>query len=268
MTLDNPDTLILNLTFLGTVGIAFLMFLVLFLLGVITLVLAGIGRLAAVALMALFGWHAREETLPLNHLGGVPGRTSGGAPSPDSGAAPATVSSAGVSSTADTTVGSTPDTKARKPPREWRALKTARREPPRPAPDWARAVAEADARALAKARVEAPPIQPTGYGAPPARGTGGSVTKVAPLVEAAVDRGYPGQAAPGSSAKPGLPAPIAALDTGSLASRTRLVFQLQPASPPQPASLSGPKQPVKDAVNGNSGVAGTGKTAHTSERNS
>ncbi|MFP5311043.1 MAG: hypothetical protein ACLGH7_01300, partial [Actinomycetes bacterium] len=53
--MENPDTLVLNLTFLGTMGVALLMFLVLFLLGVITLVLAGLGRLAAVLLMTLFG---------------------------------------------------------------------------------------------------------------------------------------------------------------------------------------------------------------------
>ena len=68
--MENPDTLILNLTFLGTVGMAFLMFLVLFLLGVITLVLAGIGRLAAVTLMAVFGRRSRKESLPLVRLGG------------------------------------------------------------------------------------------------------------------------------------------------------------------------------------------------------
>src|SRR5215217_1241333 len=67
---ENPDTLILNLTFLGTVGMAFLMFLVLFLLGVITLVLAGIGRLAAITLMALFGRRSRSENLPLIRFGG------------------------------------------------------------------------------------------------------------------------------------------------------------------------------------------------------
>lgn len=254
MTLDNPDTLILNLTFLGTVGIAFLMFLVLFLLGVITLVLAGIGRLAAVALMALFGWHAREETLPLSHLGGAAGRTSSGTSGRAPGAAPTPAPGAEATSTADTTVGGAPDIQAPKPPREWRTLKPARREPPRPAPDWARAVAEADARAMAKARAEAPAIQPTGHEAPPAGGTGGSVTKVAPLVEAAVDGGYPVQATPRSFTKPQLPAPMSALDTGSLASLT------QPVSPPQP------EHPVKDAVKGTSGGAGTGKTPNTSQR--
>src|SRR5215217_714533 len=129
---ENPDTLILNLTFLGTVGMAFLMFLVLFLLGVITLVLAGIGRLAAVTLMALFGRRSRREN-------------------PKPGRAPrdwrAALKPARLRGALRTAVVHHP------------ALAAARREPPVLAEDWASAVAEADARAMARARAAAPEIK-------------------------------------------------------------------------------------------------------------
>jgi len=67
------STIALNLTFFGTLGLAFLMFFVLFLLVVATLVLAGVGRLVALTVMALFGRLHRSETLPLVRLTGQAG---------------------------------------------------------------------------------------------------------------------------------------------------------------------------------------------------
>ena len=196
--MESPDTLILNLTFLGTMGVAFLMFLVLFLLGVITLVLAGLGRLCAVLLMALFGRRPRSESLPLV-------RFSGG---------------------------------ARKTPRDWRAalkpghvksslrtavehhpaLTAARREPPVLAEDWASAVADADARAKARARAAAPHIKLSVRDLPDPQVPAEKVAEVAPLVESALDNSRPSREMPRSFKKPHVPQPLAPLDTGSLVS--------------------------------------------------
>jgi hypothetical protein len=223
----NPDTLILNLTFLGTVGMAFLMFLVLFLLGVITLVLAGIGRLAAVTLTALFGRRSRTENIPLARLGGA-SRT------------------AHDDDSAGAFGGSTPGktSKPSRPPRDWRAslkpahlrsvlrtavvhhpaLTAARREPPVLAEDWASAVAEADARALARARAAAPVIRLSVRDLPDPNVPADQVVEVAPLVESALDDHRP---SPRSFTKPQVPQPLSPLDTGSL------------------VSLSGPAQVLK-----------------------
>jgi hypothetical protein len=69
----DSTTIALNLTFFGTLGLAFLMFFGLFLLVVATLVLAGVGRLVALTVMALFGRLPRNETLPLVRLTGQAG---------------------------------------------------------------------------------------------------------------------------------------------------------------------------------------------------
>lgn len=216
--MENPDTLILNLTFLGTVGMAFLMFLVLFLLGVITLVLAGIGRLAAVALMALFGRRSRDESVPLVRLGGPfnagpDGGTSVSAAGPAGGGVPAVV--------------------------RHLALTAARREPPVLAEQWASAVAEADARAVARARAAAPDIKLSVRDLPDPRVPADKVVEVAPLVESALDTHGAGRV-PRSFEKTQAPRPLSPLDTGSL------------------VSLSGPVQAVKGASSKNSSARGTG----------
>jgi hypothetical protein len=226
---ENPDTLILNLTFLGTVGMAFLMFLVLFLLGVITLVLAGIGRLTAVTLMALFGRRFRRENLPLFRFGrqATPMSDDGG---PSTGENPA----------------------PGRPPRGWRgalkparlrkalrtavvhhpALAAARREPPVLAEDWASAVAEADARAMARARAAAPEIKLSVRDLPDPHVPAEKVVEIAPLVESKLDDPRHAHVAR-SFKKQELPQPLSPLDTGSL------------------VSLSGPVQVLKGrATNG------------------
>ena len=254
--MENPDTLILNLTFLGTVGMAFLMFLVLFLLGVITLVLAGIGRLAAVALMALFGRHPRNESVPLVRLGG-PSRTG-----PDGGTS---VSAAGP---AGGGVPAAKAPKAKRQRRDWRsalkpahvrsalstavvrhpALTAARREPPVLAEDWASAVAEADARAMARARAAAPEIKLSVRDLPDPRVPADKVVEVAPLVESALDTHGPGRV-PRSFKKTQAPRPLSPLDTGSL------------------VSLSGPAQAVKGASSKSSAAKGPAADRPTSRGN-
>ena len=54
--MEDPTTIALNLTFFGTLGVAFFMFLGLFLVFAATLVLAGIGRLAAVVVLSVAGF--------------------------------------------------------------------------------------------------------------------------------------------------------------------------------------------------------------------
>ncbi|MFF1252548.1 hypothetical protein ACFVYC_08640 [Pseudarthrobacter sp. NPDC058329] len=223
--MENPDTLILNLTFLGTVGMAVLMFLVLFLLGVITLVLAGLGRLAAITLMALFGRRATRESIPRVRLAG-PARTRHDDGTPPGAAGPPAAGPPAVK---------TP--KPKRPPRDWRgalkpanlrsALRTAvvhhpavtaaRPVPPVLAEDWASAVAEADARAMARARAAAPEIKLSVRDLPDPRVPADKVVEVAPLVESALDNHRPGRV-PRSFKKAQAPRPVTPLDTGSLVS--------------------------------------------------
>ncbi len=75
--MGDSTTIALNLTFFGTLGLAFLMFFGLFLLVVATLVLAGVGRLVALTLMAIFGKLPRNETLPLVRLTGTASSAAG-----------------------------------------------------------------------------------------------------------------------------------------------------------------------------------------------
>jgi hypothetical protein len=56
---EDPTTIALNLTFFGTLGVAFVMFLGLLTVFVATLVIAGIGHLAAFTTMAVAGGVAR-----------------------------------------------------------------------------------------------------------------------------------------------------------------------------------------------------------------
>ena len=81
--MGDSTTIALNLTFFGTLGLAFLMFLGLFLLVVATLVLAGLGRLMVLTVLALFGRLPKHESLPLFRL-----TVELGTPSHDDDAAP------------------------------------------------------------------------------------------------------------------------------------------------------------------------------------
>lgn len=230
--MENPDTLILNLTFLGTVGVAFLMFLVLFLLGAITLVLAGLGRLVAAVLMALFGRRSRKDSLPLVRFTGPSASRQGTASDGGAGAA----STAGPARTR--LLARAFRKRPGKAPRDWRtalkpahlkaslrtavghhpALTAARREPPVLAEDWAAAVADADARAKAKARAAAPEIKLSVRDLPDPQVPAEEVAEVAPLVESALDNSRPSRELPRSFKKPQVPHVLGPLDTGSLVS--------------------------------------------------
>ncbi|MDT0197302.1 hypothetical protein Q9R30_18300 [Arthrobacter sp. AB6] len=262
--MENPDTLILNLTFLGTVGVAFLMFLVLFLLGVITLVLAGLGRLAAVLLLALFGRGTGNESLPLVRLTAPAGSQQGPGRAADDGAGAASAARRPRPGLLVRAFRRRPE----KTPRDWRtalkparlksslrtavehhpALAAARREPPVLAGDWAAAVADADARAKARARAAKPQIKLSVRDLPDPRVPAEKVAEVAPLVESALDTSRPSRELPRSFKKPQAPHPLAPLDTGSLASLSGPAHMIKAAERDKGAGTTGPaskgKQPL------------------------
>ncbi|YCH07166.1 hypothetical protein ACTAQJ_19020 [Arthrobacter sp. alpha11c] len=70
--MEDPTTLAINLTYLGTVGMAILMFLGLGLVIIITLVVAGVGRLVSVILLAMIGVFPKKETVTIVHLPPAP----------------------------------------------------------------------------------------------------------------------------------------------------------------------------------------------------
>ncbi|UXM91354.1 hypothetical protein [Paenarthrobacter sp. JL.01a] len=71
--MEDPTTLAINLTYLGTLGLAVLMFLGLGLVIIITLVVAGVGRLISVILLALIGIFPKKDNTPIVHLPAQPG---------------------------------------------------------------------------------------------------------------------------------------------------------------------------------------------------
>jgi hypothetical protein len=215
--MEHPDTLVLNLTFLGTVGVALLMFGVLFLLGVITLVLAGLGRLAAVVLMALFGRVPRQRD---------PARFTG--PSAEAAPARTPFRERAAALRPDRLKESLRSAVVRHP-----KLAAARPEPPVLAEDWASAVAEADKRAQARARAAAPDIKLSVRDLPDPAVPADKVGQVAPLVESALHNHRPPHELPRSFKKPQPPHPVPPLDTGSL------------------VSLAGPGQVLKDKAQEN-----------------
>ncbi len=91
--MEDPTTLAINLTYLGTLGLAVLMFLGLGLVVIITLVVAGVGRLVSVILLALIGIFPKKDTTPIVHLpprpAYVPDPVIGGAEESAPAAAPA-----------------------------------------------------------------------------------------------------------------------------------------------------------------------------------
>lgn len=198
--MEDPTTIALNLTFFGTVGVAFVMFIGMFILFMVTLVIAGVGRLAALIVMALFGRFPGNDTIEVVRLP-VGSQSS-------AGAAPDEAPEARQERPAKNPKTPRPAREPR-PPRDWKkllsraglkeALRTAVAHHPlltaaRPAPpvlaqDWAAAVAAADARAVARARAAVPEIKVTGPDRPGLGVAADSVVKVAPLVESALNTG-------------------------------------------------------------------------------
>ncbi|MDP9890692.1 hypothetical protein [Pseudarthrobacter enclensis] len=200
--MGTPDTLVLNLTFLGTMGVALLMFAVLFLLGVLTLVLAGMGRLAVIVLMTLLGrGPAKRDATGAEGAAGrqpaprKPFRERAAALKPDR-----------LKESLRTAVVRHPK------------LASARPEPPVLAEDWASAVAEADKRAEARAKAERPEIKLSVRDLPDPAVPADKVSEVAPLVESALHNHRPPHEMPRSFKKPQPPHPVPPLDTGSLVS--------------------------------------------------
>ena len=190
--MEDPTTIALNLTFFGTLGVAFLMFIGLCISVMLTLVIAGVGRLVALIVMALLGRLPKNETIEIVRLAADGSRLP-----PEANRAPVKAKKAA---------------KAPRPirgplaPTGWKKLRTrgglpealrnavvrhpvmtaARPGPPVLAKDWADAVAAADARAMARARAAAPEVKVTVRDLPPPDVAAASVTQVAPLVESAL----------------------------------------------------------------------------------
>jgi hypothetical protein len=179
--MEDPTTIALNLTFLGTLAVALVMFFGLFLVFVATLVIAGLGRLAAVTVMA---------------VGRGLFRTAGAS----QGARPPKA---------------VPPAKAAKPAKP---PKPAKKEPAL-SPDWAAAVAQADARAAARAKAEAAPaVKVSVRELPSPTAPAQDVAAVAPLVESATDRNGQLGTVPPAFKKAPMPAAKSLLDTGSMVS--------------------------------------------------
>jgi hypothetical protein len=186
---EDPTTIAMNLTFFGTLAVGLVLFLGVFVAFIITLLLAGVGRLMAVAVTAVAGgWSAARE---------AGGREPRGPAQP---ARPATAQPAG---------------------RMVRPAKPARpvRKEPQLSPEWTAAVARADERAQARAKAEAAPeISVSVRELPSPKAPVQEIEAVGPLVESATDRNgsATAPAAPRAFAKPPLPPTSPVLDTGSL----------------------------------------------------
>lgn len=226
--MGDSTTIALNLTFFGTLGVAFLMFLGLFLLGVLTLILAGVGRLLALVLMALFGRLPQHESLPLVRLTGTaepqPIRR---APARETSEVPAHDWRKTLRSTSTALKPSELKPRLQSEVEHHPLLAAVRKEPPVLAEDWAAAVAEADARAVARARAAAPEVKVSVPDLPGPSVPAAAVQAVAPLVESALRQDNPGRDSNGTNGDPAAarsftkqpaPPPLSLLDTGSLVS--------------------------------------------------
>jgi hypothetical protein len=231
--MEDPTTIALNLTFLGTLGVALVMFFGLFLVFVATLVIAGLGRLAAVTIMAVGRGLSRAA-----------GRTASPAETADRPAR-----------TIGTTQHARPP-KAAKPVKAGKAAKPAKpAKPERPAkkepalsPDWAAAVAQADARAAARARAEAAPaVKVSVRELPSPTAPARDLKTVAPLVESATDRNGQLGTVPPAFRKAPMPAAKSLLDTGSLVSLPgRLPLPRKPQGTP-PGTAQNHQRPKPQA---------------------
>jgi hypothetical protein len=228
---EDPTTIALNLTFFGTLGVAFLMFVGFFLVFVATLLIAGAGRLASVLILALFGRLPREQTVKVVRL---PAPVSSDDDTLTSQPEPIAITQQQAATGTGLNAGSeaAPRWPERLAPARIRnslraavehlpslptGLRSVRPDPAEMSADWAAAVAHADARAIERARAAAgPEIKATAVGGPAENALAEQLTEIAPLV------GYeraPDRPVPGSFVKPPPPGSEALLDTGSLVSQ-------------------------------------------------
>ena len=204
--MGDPTTIALNLTFFGTLGVALVMFFGLFLVFVATLLIAGLGRLVAVTIMAvgrgLFRSGSRTK-IPAESAPRVPPVRTAKPARADKPARPAK------------------PVRARKPARTAKPAGPATIVRPEPSlsPGWAAAVEKADARAAARARAAAPPeVKVSVRDLPSPTAPASDVAAVAPLVESATDRNGQLGSVPPAFKKTPMPAAKSLLDTGSLVS--------------------------------------------------
>jgi hypothetical protein len=203
--MEDPTTIALNLTFFGTLGVAFFMFLGLFLVFAATLVIAGIGRLAAVVVMAVARVPGRDPQ-PKDQRAAQPADHPAGRPA----AKPA--GTAGMV-------------------KPGRAARFGAKTEPTLSPEWAAAVARADARAAARAKAEAgPAVRVSVRDLPSPKAPARDITTVSALVESATDSNGTLGVVPRAFKKPPMPAPKSLLDTGSLVS-LRGILQAGKAKP-------------------------------------
>lgn len=204
--MGDPTTIALNLTFFGTLGVALIMFFGLFLVFVATLVIAGLGRLTAVTIMAvgrgLFRVVSRTKTPAESEPRDRPVRA----------AKPAR---------ADKPARPVKPVRAKKPARAAQPATATTTVKPEPAlsPGWAAAVEKADARAAARAKAAAPPeVKVSVRDLPSPTAPTSDLAVVAPLVESATDRNGQLGSVPPAFKKTLMPAAKSLLDTGSLVS--------------------------------------------------
>ena len=191
--MEDPTTIALNLTFFGTLGVAFVMFLGLFMVFAATLVLAGIGRLAAVIVLAAAGLLRESPVVRENAV-----REDWPLVEPVKAAKPARPAA----------------TKKPRPP-----ARNAGKKEPALSPEWAAAVARADARAAARARAEAgPAVRVTVRDLPNPMAPAHDIKEVSALVQSATDTNGTLGVIPRAFQKPPMPAAKSLLDTGSLVS--------------------------------------------------
>lgn len=196
--MEDPTTIALNLTFFGTLGVAFLMFLGLFMVFAATLVLAGIGRLAAVVVLAVAGLLRGNPVVREDSVREGAAREDRTRNEPAKAAKPARPAAA---------------MKPRRPARN------AAKKEPALSPEWAAAVARADARAAARAKAEAgPAVRVTVRDLPNPTAPAADIKEVSALVQSATDTNGTLGAVPRAFKKPPMPAAKSLLDTGSLVS--------------------------------------------------
>jgi hypothetical protein len=184
--MEDPTTIALNLTFFGTLGVAFFMFLGLFLVFAATLVIAGIGRLAAAVVMAVAGVFGADTAVREER---ARDEQAGTAKSPAETANPHRT-----------------------------ARKTGKKEPAL-SQEWAAAVARADARAAERAKAEAgPAVRVSVRDLPDPTAPARDIKEVSALVESATDTNGTLGTVPRAFTKPSVPAAKSLLDTGSLGS--------------------------------------------------